>query len=73
MGFPSPLKVWLKSGIKQDMIDAIHSSYLLNEIIIKTELDKNRIGRIIDMDLKFGIRLYNLARTLEMYFGSCNN
>tara|TARA_B100001964_G_scaffold17209_1_gene17701 strand:- start:125 stop:541 length:417 start_codon:yes stop_codon:yes gene_type:complete len=67
MGFPSPLKVWLKSGIKRDMVEAIHNNYILNEIIVKNEL---KSSEIVDMDMKFGIRLYNLARTLDMFFGS---
>ena len=73
MGFPSPMKAWLKSGIKRDMIDAIHNNYVLDEIIVKKELSRNDIGRIIDTDLKFGVRLYNLARTLDMFFSSSNN
>jgi asparagine synthase (glutamine-hydrolysing) len=70
MGFPSPLKVWLKSGIKRDMIEAIHNNYILNEIIVKKELSSDIIGRVIDTDMKFGVRLYNLTRTLDMFFGS---
>jgi asparagine synthetase B (glutamine-hydrolysing) len=73
MGFPSPMKVWLKSGIRQDMIDIIHDNCILDEIIINEELGRNRIGRIIDTDSKFGVRLYNLTRTLDMFFGSSIN
>ena len=70
MGFPSPLKVWVKDGIKRDMIDAIHNNHMLNEIIVKKESSSNGIGRIFDTDLRFGVRLYNLTRTLDMFFGS---
>jgi asparagine synthase (glutamine-hydrolysing) len=73
MGFPSPLKVWLKSGIKRELIDAIHNNDLLNEMIMKNELDKNKTSQIIDTDLKFGVRLYNLTRTLDMFFDSSIN
>ena len=68
MGFPSPLKVWVKGGIKRDMIDAIRNNHMLNEIIVKNESSSNEIGRVVDTDMKFGIRLYNLARTLDMFF-----
>jgi len=73
MGFPSPIKKWLKSDIKQDMIDAILSNCTLNEIIVKKELSSNIIGSVVDTDMKFGVRLYNLTRTLDMFFGSSNN
>jgi hypothetical protein len=73
MGFPSPLKVWLKSGIKRELIDAVHNNDLLNEMIMKNELDKNKTSQIIDTDLKFGVRLYNLTRTLDMFFDSSIN
>jgi asparagine synthase (glutamine-hydrolysing) len=69
MGFPSPIKKWLRSDIKQDMIDAILNNCTLSEIIVKKELSSNIIGRVVDTDRKFGVRLYNLTRTIDMFFG----
>jgi asparagine synthase (glutamine-hydrolysing) len=71
MGWPTPLKEWLRGDILDGMNRSIMESNLLQELESKYKyeyLDENNLGRLQGTVLRHFIRLYNVSRVGKLFF-----
>ena len=73
MGWPAPLKEWIRGDILDEMNKSITQSQLLQELNSKYKyeyepLHGNNLGKLQGKTLRHFIRLYNVSRVGKLFF-----
>jgi hypothetical protein len=71
MGWPMPLKEWIRGDISDEMNRSIMESNLLKELKSKYKyeyLHENNLSKLQGTYLRHFIRLYNVSRVGKLFF-----